>query len=212
MVKNTTEEAFRLYKQSGFNVAKPLAKLCEQKGIGPATASLLLSVHDPKRVPFFSDELFLWLCHKGKKMPMKYNAKEYAELVEKVKALVKRLGGDIDASDVEKVAFVLMREDAAPPAKEEAKGEEAMKESIKSKSLKSSTTKAISPPPMKPGSKRKAQEDLASRTAKAKRQQQEPPDEPNTRQTRSSKARNTGVRSDVSDDGPSNKKAEKDGK
>ena len=31
------------------------------RGIGPATASLILSSHEPSQIPFFSDELFRWL-------------------------------------------------------------------------------------------------------------------------------------------------------
>jgi hypothetical protein len=78
------------------------------KGIGPATASLLLSVHDSARVPFFSDELYQWIVHDGKKVTIKYNMKEYEELVAGIEKLIDRLG--VDARDAEKVAFVLVKE------------------------------------------------------------------------------------------------------
>ena len=91
-----------------------LKVLTELKGIGPATASLLLSVMRPETVPFFSDELFRWCCWDEPGSPggwgrkIKYNMKEYEQLLGHIKALVKRLG--VRAVDVEKVAWVLGRE------------------------------------------------------------------------------------------------------
>lgn len=82
--------------------------LSKLKGIGPATASLLLTVHDPSRVIFFSDEAFYWLCCDGKKSPIKYNGKEYKALCASAQHLSKRLG--VSATDVEKVAYVLMKQ------------------------------------------------------------------------------------------------------
>ncbi|KAI1852109.1 hypothetical protein JX265_005946 [Neoarthrinium moseri] len=90
------------------NPSKALDGICKLKGVGPATASLLLSVHDPERVIFFSDEAFYWLCCKGQKSPIKYNAKEYQELNKVAQAVVKRLG--VSATDVEKVAYVMMKQ------------------------------------------------------------------------------------------------------
>jgi len=105
-------------------VSAALAILTKRlRGIGPATASLLLAVHDPARVIFFADEAFLWLCSgsgpgsgpgpgSGKsssaKLPaIKYSAAEYALLYGRARALGVRLG--VRAVDVEKVAFVLVR-------------------------------------------------------------------------------------------------------
>lgn len=87
-------------------------------GIGPATASLLLSVHDPERVLFFSDEAYRWLCCGGKESPIKYNWKEYMELEQKANALMARL--EIGARDVERLAFVIMRGGTVPLANETA--------------------------------------------------------------------------------------------
>lgn len=84
--------------------------LTKLKGIGPATASLLLTVHDPNRVIFFSDEAFYWLCCKGKKGPIKYTVKEYQSLRSVAEVLSGRL--EVSATDIEKVAFVLMRRTA----------------------------------------------------------------------------------------------------
>ncbi|KAK4105723.1 hypothetical protein N658DRAFT_416232 [Parathielavia hyrcaniae] len=91
--------------------------LTKLKGIGPATASLLLAVHDPDHVIFFADEAFYWLCCDGSKAPIKYSQKEYTELNARAQALARRLA--VKAVDIERVAFVLMtqpRDDKANPA------------------------------------------------------------------------------------------------
>lgn len=97
-------------------VLQALKTLSQLRGIGPATASLLLSVCAPEEVPFFSDELFRWTCWdevgkgKGKggegwDRVIKYNVKEYKEILVRVGAMRERLG--VSAVDVEKVAYVL---------------------------------------------------------------------------------------------------------
>lgn len=48
------------------------------------------------------------LCCNGSKGPIKYNAKEYIALTENAQVVAKRLG--VRAVDVERVAFVLMRQ------------------------------------------------------------------------------------------------------
>lgn len=103
-------------------VLPALDKLTELKGIGPASASLLLSVCDPDSVPFFSDEAFHWVMAgvdfagnpggKNWDRKIKYNRKEYGEYIKRVRGLMKRLGGDIKAVDVERVGWVLGRERA----------------------------------------------------------------------------------------------------
>ncbi|KAK2590243.1 hypothetical protein QQS21_012074 [Conoideocrella luteorostrata] len=109
------------------NARKALDVLTKLKGIGPATASLLLNVHDPQGVIFFSDEAYWWLCCGGKRDVIKYNAKEYGELFERATSLGRRLG--VEMVDVEKVAYVLMkRADEGV-----ANGEKGMKKSAKSK-------------------------------------------------------------------------------
>lgn len=108
-VAEVVEGALKTYRE----ISDPSAAvdtLAKLKGIGPATASLLLSVHDPDRVLFFSDEAFYWLCCGGKKDPIKYNKKEFAALNEAAQKLIKRLG--VSAVDLEKVAYVVMNEPA----------------------------------------------------------------------------------------------------
>lgn len=85
-----------------------IEKLSALKGIGPATASLLLAVHDPENVVFFSDEVYAWLVNSGNKKSLKYNIKEFEEVYEKAEALTRRLG--VNPTDSEKVAFVVIRE------------------------------------------------------------------------------------------------------
>ena len=104
-----TKAAFQLYEADPSNLAAPLKQLSELKGVGPATASLLLSIYDEDSVPYFADELFRWVCWDDKtgwKKKIKYDVKEYDLLVEGVKSLKARLGGDIKAVDLEKVAYV----------------------------------------------------------------------------------------------------------
>jgi hypothetical protein len=105
-VKETIQEASTLYREKS-DVSGALKILIKLKGIGPATASLLLAVLDPERVIFFADEAFCWLCCGGKQGEIKYNAKEYDALSARVHELCKRL--QVRAVDVEKVAYVMMK-------------------------------------------------------------------------------------------------------
>ncbi len=108
-VQDTIRQAVKHYRDKS-DVAGALDILTRLKGIGPATASLLLAVHDADKVVFFADEAFYWLCCGGSKAPIKYNLKEYRELNERAQALAKRLG--VRAVDIERVAFVLMRQES----------------------------------------------------------------------------------------------------
>ncbi|KAL7812907.1 hypothetical protein V8C44DRAFT_61159 [Trichoderma aethiopicum] len=103
----TIQFAIRFYANSK-DAGSAIRMLSELKGVGPATASLLLSVHDADNVLFFSDEAYYWLCCGGKKESIKYTPKEYLALRTEADALMKRLG--VSAMDVEKVAYVLMKQ------------------------------------------------------------------------------------------------------
>ncbi|GKT98563.1 hypothetical protein FLAG1_01323 [Fusarium langsethiae] len=121
--QNVIKQAIEVYDEKTDTVTT-LDVLTKLRGIGPATASLLLAVHDASRVIFFADEAFWWLCCSGKQSPIKYNAKEYRMLCSEVDDLRNRIG--VKASDIEKVAYVLMKQpdqteqphDAAPVKKE----------------------------------------------------------------------------------------------
>lgn len=101
-------------------VLPALDKLTALKGIGPASASLLLSVCDPESIPFFSDEAFRWVMTgvdfggnaggKGWDRKIKYNKKEYGEFIKRVRELMQRLGGDVKAVDIERVGWILGRD------------------------------------------------------------------------------------------------------
>ena len=118
-VQDQTREAFKAFSSGSKSpddaklVINILSKL---QGIGPATASLLLSVFDLDVVPFFSDELFRW-CFvedgngKGWDRKIKYDVKEYVQLYARVQELRQRFKNsfdrDVPAVEIEKVAYVL---------------------------------------------------------------------------------------------------------
>ncbi|GAQ10965.1 hypothetical protein ALT_8286 [Aspergillus lentulus] len=123
-------------KQSLESLTAPL------RGVGPATASLILSVAT-EAAPFYSDDVFLWLClgvfpsadaaaaeDDGQKkggvskrirpngeLNVKYNLQEYRQLWEAVRRLRARLAAQssdaVSCADVEKVAFVLRHYDVS---------------------------------------------------------------------------------------------------
>ncbi|KAL8684084.1 MAG: hypothetical protein Q9224_006630, partial [Gallowayella concinna] len=130
-VRKTTSSAFSLMSDDP-DPSKAISTLSKLKGIGPATASLLLSCYDPETIPFFSDELFRWLhwqsdvngnTKKRKSEGLKddgnanrkinYTAKEYASIFEKTTALRKRLSEDagetVTAVDIEKAAYTISK-------------------------------------------------------------------------------------------------------
>lgn len=109
VAKDTVRQAIVKYRKHG-DVQNTVNEIATLKGIGPATASLLLSVHDPTKVIFFSDEAFYWLCNDGKQEHLKYTGKEYSVLQQAAGSLGTRLKAS--ATDIEKVAYVLMKQEA----------------------------------------------------------------------------------------------------
>lgn len=132
LVESNPDETVESLTQSSFagltandvrpeHVKAALTGLTALKGIGPATASLLLSVAVPNTVPFFSDELFRWSFHetgkgKGWDRQIKYTPKEYMELFVRVQELISRV--EVSAVDAEKVAYVLGKQGAGKAANE----------------------------------------------------------------------------------------------
>lgn len=125
-----TSHAFSIHKPTADAIKTTIDYLCVLRGVGPAMASLVLSVFDQDTVPFFSDECYRWMLFADRKgqgwdRPIKYTTKEYIEYWEKVQALRKRFkdegGQDVRAVDVEKVGFVLATEAAAARAREPAR-------------------------------------------------------------------------------------------
>lgn len=142
LARKTIAAAIQAYRRAaepsdaGSVVAAALKELTKLRGIGPATASLLLSVHDPDRVIFFSDEAFYWLCGGGggRVGSIKYSNKEYDALRKRAGELVKRLG--VSATNVEKVAYVLFKRDGARDAGADGKSEAASKVAKTTKAAK----------------------------------------------------------------------------
>ena len=141
-IKSTTSRAFQLLstEDAAQTTTMPaLAELITLKGIGPASASLLLSVYAPAEVPFFSDEAFRWIMFdepvsgkggRGWDRGIKYDKKEYEAYSVRVREVVERLragngeNGEsrIGAKEVEMVGWVLGLERAVlGDATEEAK-------------------------------------------------------------------------------------------
>ncbi|KAG9230760.1 hypothetical protein BJ875DRAFT_356270, partial [Amylocarpus encephaloides] len=120
-IKAATKDAFAHYatykdedSRSAEDIKKTLEKLYGPlKGVGPATASLILAVHDPNFIYFFSDEAYAWLVNDGKKGSLKYTVSEYLKLCEQADILADSLG--VSALKIEKVAFVLMKENDPMP-------------------------------------------------------------------------------------------------
>lgn len=117
MVRKNTDEQIATATKDGFDhyAAHPtdikgvLSKLSDPlKGVGPATASLLLAIHDPAHIIYFSDELYRWLLHSGEKKTPKYSAPEFDELLTKAKSVMARL--KCTPIELEKVAFTIIKE------------------------------------------------------------------------------------------------------
>jgi hypothetical protein len=117
-VEEITKAAYEIYGREHSEWAQATAKLAELRGVGPAAASLLLSVYDSENIPFFSDELFRWVMFEDAKgrgwdRKMKYSKNEYKEMFPLVNRLRDRLGtagtegGKTSALDAEMAAYVL---------------------------------------------------------------------------------------------------------
>jgi hypothetical protein len=122
--------------------------LTQLKGIGPATASLVLSCISPTQYPFFSDELFRWIHWDGKNAdgsnagiksgsrwsrPIGYTPKEYDSLIARCEQVQERFSGDdrqLNFLDLEKVAYVLGKEKADIEANGSAEDKTAGKRTI----------------------------------------------------------------------------------
>jgi hypothetical protein len=116
-IKKAIGAAFKSHQTAPDAVANSNA-ITSLKGIGIATASLIMSTLDPDNVPFFGDEVFRWLMwdepstSPGKHWSRKiaYNLKEYKRFAELAAAVIQRLG--IPAIELEMVGYVLGRSEA----------------------------------------------------------------------------------------------------
>jgi hypothetical protein len=94
-------------------VKAALDAVCKLNGIGPATGTLILNVFDPVHIPFFQDEMFAWFFPDSKGDKLKYNQKEYLQLLETARSVLARLG--VKAVELEKVSYVLGHLDLLDP-------------------------------------------------------------------------------------------------
>lgn len=111
-VEEQTSLAFKKLGSSPSTSAPSTATLiaaldsaCKLTGIGPATGTLILNIFDPRHIPFFQDEMFVWFFPEQKDAKLKYTQKEYLQLYDAVAPVLKRLG--VQAVELEKVAYVL---------------------------------------------------------------------------------------------------------
>lgn len=181
----TTGYAFGYFQENPSNHAEAAKILVKLKGIGPATASLLLSVFKPDAVVFFSDELFRWVHWeegKGKGWDRKigYTMKEYQSLCKEVEKVRARL--DVPVVEMEKVAWVLGREGADLAGTEPGKAENKASADENEEEEEKEGKKAQVKKPAK-GSKRKAEESKQasepvrrSKRGGASEEQASPPD------------------------------------
>jgi hypothetical protein len=86
-------------------IVTSLDAVCKLTGIGPATGTLILNIFEPTHIPFFQDEMYAWFFPDTKSDKLKYTQKEYLQLLEAVRPVLKKLG--VKASDLEKVSYVL---------------------------------------------------------------------------------------------------------
>lgn len=124
LVSSNSASAILDATKTAFTIEDPLKALdvlTKLSGIGPATASLLLSVNDPAHVPFFSDELFRWIHLEnnakgvliGWDRKIAYNKKEYASMYSKCVEMLEKLNMGKESSevvsmlDLERHAYVL---------------------------------------------------------------------------------------------------------
>lgn len=88
-IENATRDAFNLNKADRLNIRASISKLCTLKGVGPAIASLILSVYDAKNIVYFGDEVFRWIYYGGEQSHIGYTLKEYECLSQKCRDLIK---------------------------------------------------------------------------------------------------------------------------
>jgi hypothetical protein len=92
-VEQTTTEAFALPLTSLETILAAVKGLSVLKGVGPATATMILQVYSDD-VPFMSDEAMLQVFN-GDKTKLKYDLKTCGIFIEKIQGILKTLGDGI---------------------------------------------------------------------------------------------------------------------
>jgi hypothetical protein len=147
-VQQNSEELVKETTIAGFSAESwndSLNILTKLKGIGPATAALLLSTSNPEELPFFSDEIFRWAFWQNKTgdrwdRKIKYSLKEYRELKAKIDELRDRIGRG--AIEIEKVAYVLGKRevDLVGQARQDADADDKLPHKKVSKRIETNLT------------------------------------------------------------------------
>ena len=184
-IENTTRDAFALYSAKQEDPQPALNVLTRLSGIGPASASLLLSVYDPDNVPFFSDEAFRWVTWeegkgRGWDRKISYNNKEYTAFVEAVQTVRRRLeaesgGKSIAAGDVERAGWVIGKEEERAMS-----GGNGAKEVSETNSTGKGNLKGVTTPPASKESKTPTKEPLKQQDSGKKSQKRKPPTDART--------------------------------
>ncbi|KAL1903599.1 hypothetical protein Sste5346_000228 [Sporothrix stenoceras] len=143
LVQDSIQTAMGKYAGHKFSAKRSVKMLCDLKGIGPATASLLVAAHYPKQTIFFSDEAYAWLAGgPSYNPPSKYNHKEYEDLMDASWQLIQRLPEEYGAQDIEQVAFVIMYDKKNGAAAKKAAKAEKVEKDTKTEVVKGQDTNA----------------------------------------------------------------------
>jgi hypothetical protein len=112
-VRDLTRAAYKIYGEDAKDLKKATGIMTKLQGVTLPTATLVMSVFDPKGVPYFCDDLYRYLHvperergdYDGK---VHYTQKEYASLCDKVLEVQNRIkeqeNKEVTAQDLEKVA------------------------------------------------------------------------------------------------------------
>jgi len=133
LAESNAADSVKAASTAGFQIVetdlgKAIEALCVLKGVGPATASLILSVAAPQKAPFMSDEAVGAVRDKGGKID--YTLPVYLDYAKKLVQLQKRLNkelkgvrGDVvlSAAEVERGLWArqILGDDMTEPKKAE---------------------------------------------------------------------------------------------
>jgi len=129
-------------------VKASLDMVCKLTGIGPATGTLLLNVFDPVHIPFFQDEMFTWFFPETKADKLKYTQKEYLQLFERARLVLKVLG--VKAVDLEKVSYVVGHIELLEGSERKALDEESFQSETDKKTDRTVDEEVKQSPPAEP--------------------------------------------------------------
>lgn len=117
-IAEALDEAYGHYAKNKDDIVGTIELITKDlRGVGPATASLLLAIHDPQNVVFFSDELYNWLVDDSS---IRYTTKEFETLFAKAQAFMNRI--KCTPIELEKVAYTLIQESMPVKEKKEPSG------------------------------------------------------------------------------------------